>query len=157
MMEQKILSLDTETLLESYRELLETAEELPLLVTGNSMLPFLVHRRDTVWLTGVDRELKRGDIVLYRRRSGGYILHRIVRVEGGCYTMAGDGQHITEPGITGEQIMAVVCAARRKGKRQEPGCFWWDFFEKVWVRMVPLRRPVLKVYGLANKLFRRKR
>ena len=82
--------VDTVLLMEQYKELLRTVKTLPLLVTGNSMAPFLVDRRDTVYLSGIRRPLRRGDIVLYQRRSGAYILHRICRREGDTFTIAGD-------------------------------------------------------------------
>ena len=75
-MEHKTRTVDNALLLEEYRTLLETAEQLPLLISGNSMSPFLVHGRDTVYLTKVNRPLRKGDIVLYQRKGGAYILHR---------------------------------------------------------------------------------
>ena len=69
-MQRKHLSVDTGTLLEHYRELLETADALPLEITGSSMTPFLVPGRDSVLLTKPAAPLRPGDIVLYRRDDG---------------------------------------------------------------------------------------
>ena len=33
------------------------------------------------------------------------------------------------------------CEVKRKGKILEPGDFWWDFFEKAWIRLVPVNAP----------------
>lgn len=154
-MEEQVKSVDTAQLLEGYRELLQTVEFLPLRVSGNSMAPFLVHDRDTVYISRVTRPLKVGDIVLYQRKSGAYILHRICRREGESFCMAGDAQTELERGLTKDQIFAVVCSAVRKGKQQAPGCFWWEFFEKIWVRMVPYRPVLMRAYGALSKLFRR--
>lgn len=156
-MERRIQKMDTEVLLEEYRTLLQTVDTLPLQVSGNSMAPFLADGRDTVYLSRVDRPLKVGDIVLYRRRSGAYILHRICRMEDGRFCMVGDAQTVLEHGIERDQIFAVVRRALRKGKCQGPGCFWWEFFEKVWVRMVPCRPLLQRLYGAACKCFGRKR
>lgn len=156
-MEYKVRKVDTEVLLEEYRVLLKTVDNLPLLISGSSMTPFLVHGRDTVYLSGIDRPLKRGDIVLYRRKSGAYVLHRIYSIEGDTFSMVGDAQTVIERGILKEQIFAVVHSARRKGKYQETGCFWWDFFEKIWIRMVPVRPGVMYAYSLLSRLIRRKR
>ena len=86
-MEQRMKTMDTALLLESYRDLLQTVEMLPLVVTGNSMLPFLVHKRDTVYLTKIKKPLKVGDMVLYQRLNGEYILHRICRIKDKTYCM----------------------------------------------------------------------
>ena len=154
-MEHKIRQVDNALLLEEYRVLLNTVPQLPLLVSGGSMTPFLVHGRDTVFLTKVSRPLKRGDIVLYQRKGGAYVLHRICSVEAGSFSMVGDAQTEIEHGITSSQIFAVVCAVDRKGRRQAPGSFWWDFFATIWIRMIPARPVFLRLYRGFAKAFRR--
>lgn len=156
-MEQRTQKVDTTLLLDEYRVLLETVDQLPLRISGNSMSPFLVHGRDTVFLTRINRPLRCGDIVLYRRKTGAYILHRICAVEGDMFSMVGDAQTEIEHGIGREQIYAVVCAAVRKGKRQKPGCFWWDFFENYWVRNIAARPILLRAYGVLKRLVWRKK
>ena len=154
-MEEQTKAVDTAQLMESYRELLKTAELLPLGVTGGSMLPFLAPGRDTVYLSRADRPLKAGDMALYRRDSGAYVLHRVCRAENGTYCMVGDAQTALEHGVRQEQVFAVVRKVRRKGKIQAPGRFWWEFFEKIWVRVIPLRPALMRGYGALTKLFRR--
>lgn len=156
-MEQRKQKVDTSLLLEEYRKLLETVDQLPLLISGNSMSPFLIHGRDTVYLTKVNRPLRRGDIVLYRRKNGAYILHRICTVEEDTFSIIGDAQTEIEQGIAREQIFAMVCAADRKGKWQAPGCLWWDFFAKFWIRIIPVRPIVLCVYSGLKSMFGRKK
>lgn len=138
--------------LAQYLALLEEGLTIPLVVTGNSMSPFLVHERDTVSLSPVTRKLRRGDILFYQRTNGAYILHRVWRVSADGFTMVGDGQRELEPGIRQEQVLAVVTSCVRKGKTEQPGTFWWDFFEKFWIRAVPLRRIFRKAYGLLAKI-----
>ena len=153
-MQRRMTTLPPEILLEEYRRILAEepqVEALPLVISGRSMTPFLVGGRDTVYLSRLDRQPKRGDMLLYRRDSGAYILHRVVRVEDGVCTMVGDAQVQLEPGIRRDQIIAIVTAADRKGKRQKPGCFWWEFFEKVWLRMIPLRPYVMALYGRLSR------
>lgn len=155
-MEHIVQVVETEELLENYRELLQTVDILPLRVSGNSMTPFLVHGRDTVYLSRMSGPLKVGDMVLYRRKSGDYILHRICRLEDGAYCMVGDAQNVLEHGIERGQIFAVVRWVQRKGKRQAPGSFWWVFFEKAWVRMVPWRPMIIRLYGTICRCIGRK-
>ena len=152
-MTHNVKPLEPEQLMEPLLELLEETEAVPLVISGSSMTPFLVHGRDTVYLSKVKQPLRRGDMVLYRRDGGSYILHRIFRVEAGGYTMVGDAQTRLEPGIRQDQVLAVVTAVRRKGKLLQKGSFWWDFFEKVWIRMVPLRPGMRKAYAWMKKLF----
>ena len=128
--------------------LLEETDNVPLVISGGSMTPFLIHRRDTVYLSKVRRPLKKGDMILFRRDSGDYILHRILSAENGIYTLIGDAQNRTEP-VREDQVLALVTAVRRKGKLLKESDFRWLFFEKVWLRMIPLRHPIMKLYALA--------
>ena len=150
-MKSQVKTLAPEILLEEYRNLLageEKIEALPLVVTGSSMTPFLVGGRDRVFLSRLNRPAKPGDILLYRRRSGAYVLHRVYRAEAGKLTMVGDAQQELEPGIDPEQVIALVTRVERKGKLLGPGSFWWVFFEKVWIQVVPLRRMLWKLYSI---------
>ena len=122
---------------------------LPLIVSGQSMTPFLVGGRDTVYLSRLERPARRGDILLYQRDSGQYVLHRVWKAEqDGSFTMVGDAQTELEHGIRENQIIAIVTFALRKGKPMLPGFFWWEFFEKIWIRMVSLRPLFWKAYSL---------
>ena len=156
-METNLRIFSPDVLLEEYRELLkdESVEALPLVISGNSMSPFLIHGRDTIYLSRLTRPVKRGDVLLYQRDSGAYILHRVYKIESDSFTMVGDAQTELEPGIRSEQVIAIMSSAERKGKKQAPGSFWWEFFEKVWIRMVPLRPIVRKVYTAVSRLLKR--
>ena len=121
-------------------------KEVPLLISGNSMAPFLVHGRDTVFLSKIMGRPKKCDMVLYRRKSGEYILHRVYKAEGDCFSFVGDAQSFIENDIAETQLLAVVKAVRRKGNILTSGSFWWEFFEKMWINMIPLRAPAVVVY-----------
>ncbi len=153
-MDIRVKTLPSEVLMEDYRRLLQDKDiqTLPLLVSGNSMAPFLTNGKDVVYLSRLKRQARRGDVLLYQRDNGDYVLHRVYRVHDGLMTMIGDGQIRPEPGIRQDQVMAIVTAADRKGKRQQRGCFWWFFFEKVWIRMVPFRRIIFRIYEKVKAL-----
>ncbi|MBQ8835479.1 MAG: S24/S26 family peptidase [Oscillospiraceae bacterium] len=146
-MESKVKVVDPEVLMGPLLSAVEEAESVPLVISGSSMTPFLVHGRDTVFLSKVTRPLKKGDMILYRRDNGAYILHRICRAEGETYTLVGDAQTLLERGIRRDQVLALVTAVRRKGKLLRKGSFWWDFFEKVWINVIPLRPMIVAAYA----------
>lgn len=135
--------LTPEVLLEEYRQLLQTddsIEALPLQVSGNSMAPFLRHGRDTVYLSRLRRPVRRGDILLYRRAGGAYVLHRVCAVTPRGFTMLGDAQINPEPGITDGQVLAVVTRVVRRGRSVSPGSLCWEYYAKLRPRLLPLRR-----------------
>lgn len=72
---------------------------------GQSMEPMLVQGRDSVEL-GKAEDIKIGDVVFYRRIGGQFVLHRIVAMHDGLYTMSGDNHgNWLEYGIKREQIL----------------------------------------------------
>lgn len=136
---ERLNIVSPELVMEPLLSLLAETAAVPLVISGSSMTPFLAPGRDTVYLSAISEPLRRGDMVLYRRDNGRYVLHRILRVNGDSYTMVGDAQSVPEPGIRREQILAIVTAVRRKEKLLKKGSFWWVFFERVWIHMLPLR------------------
>ena len=63
-------------LMPHYEELLLAGAELPLVVSGASMTPFLRPGEDTVYLRSADRTLQPGEIAFFHRRDGSHVLHR---------------------------------------------------------------------------------
>lgn len=145
-MKHKVTVIDPQILIPQLLELLEETDAVPLLISGNSMSPFLVHGRDTVYLSKITTPPQRGDMILYQRTNGHYVLHRVYAA-GETFTMVGDAQTLLEKGIHPEQMLARVSAVCRKGKILCKGSFWWNFFETIWLRMISLRPFVRKLYS----------
>ncbi len=136
-----------DTMVEHIQALLTEASAVPLVISGNSMSPFLVHGRDTVYLSRIEKPVKRGDMVLYRRENGSYILHRVYAVKGPLYDMVGDAQTDIELSVRREDMIAVVTSVNRKGKILKRNSFCWMFFEKIWIRMIKIRSFAVKFYS----------
>lgn len=154
-MEHRVRVLPPEVLMEQLLGLLDSAEYVPLNISGSSMTPFLVHSRDTAYLSKVTRPPKKDDMILYRRDNGAHILHRVYRVTPDGYWLVGDTQILIEKGVRPDQVLALVTAVRRKEKLLQPGSFWWDFFEKVWIRVIPLRPGIVAAYSALTGAFRK--
>lgn len=132
-------------------DLLKQGKEVSLLITGNSMSPFLIHGRDEIRISPPDGQWKKGDMAFFRRKDGSYVMHRIVRVNAGgkCF-LVGDGQVVIEGPIEPEQIFGKITAVKRKGQWIGPGNFWWEFFEHIWIHMIPVRMVIRKIYGVVT-------
>ncbi|MDY3854306.1 MAG: S24/S26 family peptidase [Butyribacter sp.] len=141
-----IRAVDNREYLGMLCELLKEGRSVKLMVAGNSMAPFLAHGRDEVMLSPVEGELKKGDIVLYQRDNGEYILHRIRKIKDRKYEIIGDGQRRGECFVRRDQIIARAVWVLRKGIKTEPGDFWWDFFEGFWLKIIPLRGILRRLY-----------
>ena len=92
--------------------------DIAITVTGDSMFPLWRHMRDTAVLTKCDKTaLRKGDIPLYRRKTGQYVMHRIIKANKDSYNLCGDAQTQIEYNLSAENIIAVVKAFTRKGKK----------------------------------------
>ena len=147
--------VDTREYVSVLKELVEDGKEVSMLIAGSSMSPFLGHERDYIFFKKPEAPIKRGDMVFYQRRNGQYIMHRVWKVKDNQYYMVGDAQVEIEGPLERDQIFAIITKVKRKGKWCEPGDFWWEFFEKVWIRIVPMRRFLVRAYGVIYKLKRR--
>lgn len=147
--------LDTQAYLDTVCELLQQGRcHVAVPVTGGSMTPFL-HGGDTVYLDLPDTPLKKGDIVLYTRESGRYILHRIKKVNSdGSFVMVGDAQQALEYLPRREMIHGRVSSALHKGKPIRPGQPRWWFYQHVWLWVLPIRR---RLITLVTKLKSKKK
>ena len=63
--------VDTREYVGMLKELTEEGKEVSMLVFGSSMAPFLIHARDMIYFKKPDRELQKGDIVFFRRKTAG--------------------------------------------------------------------------------------
>lgn len=114
--------VDNQEYMKVVRSILEEGKEVPLVVTGNSMMPFLIDRRDQVLIKRIERPLKKGDIAFFQRENGQYIMHRIHfmrkddRTGENQFYFIGDGQENIEGPIKETQIFGVITGVLRKGK-----------------------------------------
>lgn len=151
-MEVRRKVVDTAEYVGMLKGLVEEGQEVSMLIAGNSMSPFMIHERDSIAFRMPDRALRVGDMVFYQRVTGQYVMHRIYKITAEGYFMVGDAQMDIEGPLSREQIFAIVTKVRRKGKWIGPGNFWWEFFEKIWIRIVPYRRSVWKLYSAFARL-----
>ena len=86
-------------------------------------------------------------MVFLERDSGQYVMHRIWKVKPDGYYIVGDAQNEIEGPVREEQIFAIITKVRRKNQWIAPGDFWWEFFEHIWILMIPVRRIVMKLYA----------
>ena len=145
--------VDIHTYLPMLIELVEQGETVTVTVTGNSMAPFLIHGRDQICFRRPEGPLKRGDMAFFRRRTGAYIMHRVLRVdESGSYYLVGDNQQAVEGPVAPEQVFGVVTGVCRKGKWIGPEDRWWRFFAGTWLTLLPLRPPLRAAYGVWRRI-----
>lgn len=91
------------------REVIASGGEFNLFTRGTSMRPTICEGVHSVML-GAPDDIRAGDILLYERENGEFVLHRLVRMRGDRLTMCGDNQFILEKGIPRSSVVAKVTA-----------------------------------------------
>ena len=104
----------------SFEEILEREGRLIYSNVGDSMWPVIREGRDLLVIERKSDRLRRYDVPLYRRDSGQYVLHRILKVRDEDYVICGDNRWHRETGITDRHILGVLTAIIRDG-REVPG------------------------------------
>lgn len=146
-MERKVRMVDNDAYLPVLKDLVNEGHSVPLLVSGSSMAPFLVHLRDTIIISKPKQPFKRGDMVFYIRDSGQYVMHRIHHInKQGDLFIIGDAQTEIEGPIHPNQVFGIIKKVIRKGKTLQEGNLWWRFFQYIWIRIIPMRSITLKIY-----------
>ena len=98
------------------RETLDIGKTFKISPNGGSMLPLIVQGRDSVYIKKPEGRLKKYDIAFFKRDSGEFILHRVIKVKKDSYVFCGDNQWIIEKGVKDRNIIGVVCKLECGGK-----------------------------------------
>lgn len=152
--EQKLPEYTLEELLPRMQEAFREGKGFWLPVTGVSNYPTLLPDRDSVILEAVRVPLKTGDLPLYRRDNGQFVLHRIVSVSNnGVFFCCGDHQHQKEA-VRPEQMIGLVTWVQRKDKQFSVRQTGYRVWVRIWVWLFPCRGPLIRVFHAAGKLRR---
>lgn len=153
---QNVSQVKSEVLFPVISECLNNGQNARITVTGNSMRPFLKEIRDSVELTkSTFDEIKRGDIVLIRRTSGAYVLHRVLKKQKNDFYMVGDAQQWIEGPLLPEQLIAKVTKVWRKGKEIRCSKLSWKIPALLWLRVRAFRNLFFKGWSLLKKCKKR--
>lgn len=144
-------------ILTAIEDLINEDSAVPLYVSGSSMNPFLVSRRDIVWLKKCEyNSLKNGDIILFRRKDSSLVLHRVrkIRPDGGL-NVCGDAQSQVEI-VDRCQIIAKVSDIERKGVKRSADSFYWRLIYTSWFLLTPLRPLIMRVWFKVRRIKNKK-
>lgn len=105
---------------------------------GVSMLPMLRQGKDRVELGPLPQKLKKYDLPVYQMPSGKYLMHRVLKVTPTHYICLGDNTLDYET-ISPEQMIGVVTAFERDGKRIEVSNPLYRLYCLIWGHTRPVR------------------
>lgn len=132
-------------------EVLDAGGEVTFITAGISMMPLLRDRQDKVILSKPKSAPIKNDVIFYQRNDGTYVLHRIIDVYNGEYTLRGDNQWQKEHGITEKNIIAIAVGFYRNNKHIR--CT--DFNYRFYCFSLPVIRFFKRVYGKLLSFFKK--
>lgn len=144
--------LEGEELMALVRETVAAGQKVRYIpFRGTSMLPMLRQGRDQVELSPLPERLKKYDLPVYQYPSGKYVMHRVVDVKDDHYICNGDNLLQMEK-VYPQQMIAVVSAFTRDGKRIEVDAPGYRAYCWFWCVVRPVRHAVRRVLRWAKKL-----
>ena len=117
------------------------------------MQPLLHQGKTRVVIVPISGTLQPGDLPLYRRPSGQFVLHRIIKGDGQFYYTRGDNRTGLEP-VPHEWVLGVVTEIHRNGKIIPVTAPAYRCYVTLWNAFYPLRYPWCRLRYLYQKLKR---
>ena len=139
----------------SFEQILKEKGSLVYPNAGVSMMPLLRQGKDLMVIRARGSErLKRWDAVLFKRRNGQYVLHRILKVREKDYVICGDNRCNKEYGVPDEWILGILTGVIRKGKQISVKDWRYRLYVHLWCDFFPVRSFIIRVH---RRLHRRKK
>ena len=120
---------------------------------GTSMLPLLEEGKALVEVVRADcNQLKKGDVVLYKKNDGTLVLHRIIKAESKeVFTVLGDHQFKNAERVNKQQIIPIAQGFFINGSYVDENTRWYRIYKRIWLSSLTLRRCCLALLSLKNK------
>lgn len=119
-------------------EELKAGKPIVTFTSGSSMEPLLYERKTHVVIEPLVKELEVGELPIFLRKDGKYVIHRIIRVDNSCYYTRGDNCIGIER-VPKEQVLGKVAEIYRNGKRIKVTDFGYKIYVKFWMFTSGLR------------------
>lgn len=130
------------------------APPVTICLEGDSMRPLIRRGVDQVTIIPLSRELKKGDVVLFRLGEK-YIVHRVWKLAGSRVRTFGDNCWNPDPWIPESQVLGLVVKYSRNGRvhcLDTPQARAWG---RAWMAIHPIRLCYKRLRSLAGRCYRK--
>ncbi len=118
---------------------------------GESMKPLLKDRQTHVTIAPIG-DAKSGDILLYIRKNGALVLHRLIKLDGDFYYMRGDNTYGLERIERAQAIGVATHVYRGKGEISLKDNFGYKVYAVLWRALYPCRFLLHKAAALLRRM-----
>ncbi len=129
----------------SFEEEIKKSGRIIYTNVGDSMMPYIKQGRDVLVISEVNGKLNKYDVPLYKRDSGQYVLHRILKVRENDYVICGDNRWNKEYGITDRHIIGILTGVIRDGQEIPVTNRKYRIYVHLWCDLFPVRAFILRV------------
>lgn len=144
--QKPVKQTDAKALMALVLPMIEQGKTVKITVTGFSMYPLVSSRRDAVLLAKAE-DIKVGDVPLFVREDGSYILHRLVGEKDGAFVAMGDYETEKEYPVYRENIVAKAVGFYRKGRYIDCQSAGYRVYSFVWRKVACIRPFLLRTMG----------
>lgn len=141
----------------SFEEELKNNGKLIYTNVGDSMMPLIRQDKDLLIIERAEGRLKKYDVPLYKRDSGEYVLHRILKVRKDDYVICGDNRYRREYGIADRHIIGVLTGIVRDGRTISVTDKSYLRYVHLWCDFFYIRAAILWIKRLPKRIRRRLR
>ena len=134
-----------------FEDVIERDGRLIYTNVGDSMRPLIRQDRDILIIEKYEGRLKKYDVPLYKRDSGQYVLHRILKVRRDDYVICGDNRSHSETGITDRHIIGVLTGIIRNGKMLSLKSLKYRLYVHLWCDFFPIRAFIIRVRNFLKR------
>ena len=121
-------------------QLLKEGQAVCIKPEGYSMYPLIVPGRDSVVIAPCkESEVRKGDVILYRRDGGILVLHRIQKIKKEGLYLVGDNQTALEGPLRRDQVRGIMVELHRNGKTISVYSFFYRCYTVLWMMARPFR------------------
>lgn len=128
----------------SFEEEIKKSGRIIYTNVGDSMMPYIKQGRDVLVISEVNGRLNKYDVPLYKRDSGQYVLHRILKVRENDYVICGDNRWNKEYGITDRHIIGILTGVIRDGQEIPVTNRKYRIYVHLWCDLFPVRAFILR-------------
>lgn len=138
-------------MMEEIRRLVSEGKTVSITAKGYSMNPFIVHMRDQIVLgPWTSEQIRKGAVVLVKDVRGCYLIHRIIKRQGGQLTLMGDGNIGSIETAKVQDIIALMHGVTKKGRTYSVKSLRWRLYSWFWKLLTPVRRYPLALWRRLN-------
>ena len=143
--------------LNSFEDILKQKGFLIYTNQGSSMLPLIREGKDVSVISSDVSDIKCRDIVLAKRPSGRYLLHRIIRINSdGTYSICGDNSYKCDNNIKKSDIIGKLTTIITNNKRNDLNGIWYKLYSYCWSNLFFIRKPLLIITKLQFNIWNTK-